>query len=423
MNAGWVRGEYLGLQIPAHAGALRDGGPEFLTEAFRASSALPDGATVRAITEVREFRGGSTGRKALLSVDYDSADLPTDLFVKFSRDLDDPARDRGRTQMEFEVRFALLSRISDFPVAVPRCLFADYHGASGTGLLITDRVAYGESGIEPHYDKCMDYLIPDPLDHYVALLGALGRLAGTHKSGRLPGELVERFPADMESLSVGERVPYSPDQLQRRVGRLADLAEAQPGLLPANICAPQFLSQLERDVPRIAELESAIWRHLAAEPDYIALCHWNANVDNAWFWRDSRDRLQCGLLDWGCVGQMNLAMAVWGAMCGAETEMWNRHLDELLGVLIDEFRSAGGPALDVATLRRFVMLYAAVMGTAWLLDVPSYLLRLLPDQVADRFDTRIAGDEQARSLQLMMTNFLNLWQRNDFGALLDEAVG
>ena len=49
----------------------------------------------------------------------------------------------------------------------------------------------------------------------------------------------------------------------------------------------------------------------------------------------------------------------------------------LLAVLIDEVRGAGGPALDAATLRRFVMLYAAVMGTAWLLDVPSYLLRLL----------------------------------------------
>ena len=423
MNDGWVRGDHLGLDIPAHADALRDGGPAFLTEAFRASSALADGGSVRAVTDLREFRGGSTGRKALLTVDYDRAELPTDLFVKFSRDLEDPARDRGRSQMEFEVRFALLSRTPDFPIAVPDCLFADYHSASGTGLLITDRIRYGESGVERHYDKCMDYLMPAPLDHYMALLGALGRLAGTHKSGRLPGELVEHFPVDMESLSVGERVPCMPEQLQRRVGRLADLAAAQPGLLPANIFSPQFLSQLERDVLRVTEQESAVWRYLAADPDYVALCHWNANVDNAWFWRDSGNGLQCGLLDWGCVGQMNLAMAVWGAMCSAETDMWDRHLDELLGVLVDEFRRAGGPALDAATLRRFVMLYAAVMGTAWLLDVPSYLLRLLPERVPDRFDARIAGDEQARSRLLMMTNFLNLWQRHDFGALLDDTVG
>ena len=119
MDDRWVRGDHVGLDIPAHADALRDGGPAFLTEALRASSALPDGASVRAITDLREFGGGSTGRKALLMVDYDRADLPTDLFVKFSRDFDDPTRDRGRTQMEYEVRFALLSRAPNFPIAVP----------------------------------------------------------------------------------------------------------------------------------------------------------------------------------------------------------------------------------------------------------------------------------------------------------------
>ena len=107
--------------------------------------------------------------------------------------------------MEFEVRFALLSRRPGFPIAVPKCLFADYHGPSGTGLLITERIPYGDSGIEPHYDKCMDYAMPDPVGHYRALLGALGRLAGTHKAGRLPAELVDQFPVDMERLSVGER--------------------------------------------------------------------------------------------------------------------------------------------------------------------------------------------------------------------------
>ena len=59
------------------------------------------------------------------------------------------------------------------------------------------------------------------------------------------------------------------------------------------------------------------------------------------------------------------------------------------------------------------------MGLAWLLDVPSYLSKLLPEPVSDRFDPRIAGDEQARSRLLMMTNFLNLWSTNDIAGALD----
>ena len=29
----------------------------------------------------------------------------------------------------------------------------------------------------------------------------------------------------------------------------------------------------------------------------IALCHWNANIDNAWFWREPDGALRCGLID------------------------------------------------------------------------------------------------------------------------------
>ncbi len=43
---GWVRGDYLGLDMPAHTDALRDGGPRFLTEAFRATGALASDGTV-----------------------------------------------------------------------------------------------------------------------------------------------------------------------------------------------------------------------------------------------------------------------------------------------------------------------------------------------------------------------------------------
>ncbi len=95
-----------------------------------------------------------------------------------------------------------------------------------------------------------------------------------------------------------------------------------------------------------------MWDYLADHPDYVALCHWNANVDNAWFWRDHDGMLHCGLMDWGCAGQMNVAMALWGAMSGAETDLWDHHLDELLGLFVDEVRRCGGPDLGVPQLQR-----------------------------------------------------------------------
>ena len=286
-NHRWVVGDQFGLAFPADPVGLRSGGTRFLTDAFRVAGVLGDDNSVTRIKEFREVAGGSTGRKVAMEVEYDKAvaGLHTDLFVKFSRDLDNPIRDRGRTQMEPEVRFASLSRVPEFPIAVPYVQFADYQHRSGTRMLITERIRYGDKGIERHYHKCLDYEMPEPLDHYRALLTALARLAGTHRSGCLPAGLTSRFPLDVAAATVGDRAPLSPDKLERRFTQLAEFVATHPALLPANVGSPEFLARLREDVPRIAHHEHTIAGQLAADSDYVALCHWNANIDNAWFWR------------------------------------------------------------------------------------------------------------------------------------------
>ena len=115
---------------------------------------------------------------------------------------------------------------------------------------------------------------------------------------------------------------------------------------------------------------------------------------------------------------MNLAMAIWGSMCSAETDMWNTYFDSLLDHFVAEFVAAGGAPLDVSELRRHLLTYVAIMGPAWLLDVPGHLLKRLPEAVAGRFDPRVADSEQTRSRLLMMTNFLNLWANSDMSTVL-----
>lgn len=422
----WVTGDALGLRLPTHAGALREGGASFLTEAFRASGALAADNRVTRITQCEECPGGSTGRKLLLAVEYArcAAGLHRDLFVKFSRDFDDPIRDRGRTQMELEIRFAQLSRMSGFPIAVPVCYYADYHAASGTGVLITQRIGFGREGIERHYDKCRDDELPEPLAHYQALLTAVARLAGAHKAGRLPAGISEQFPFDPSRLTVGERAPYTAKQLQNRVARYAEFALAHPALLPTNLRTPAFIVRLSEEVVRFPEHERAIRANLGSRPEFVALCHWNANVDNAWFWRGGQGQLECGLMDWGCVSQMNVAMAIWGALSAADTALWDRHLDELLALFVAEFRRCGGPALDLAVLKQQLMLYVALMGLTWLLDAPAYLRMLVPDlaDVQSRHDPRIRDNEAARTQLQMLTTFLNLWETQDFGGVLREIL-
>jgi len=423
----WVRGDISGMHIPATGAALRAGGEPFLTRAFRSSGALTGANSVARVTHFEEWRGGSTGRKALMTVAYENPapGLHTELFVKFSRDFDDPLRDHAKVQMESEVQFAAMSRAQDFPVAVPACLFADYHAASGTGILITQRIAFGEGGIERHYDKCMDYEIPDQLAHYRALVRELARLSGTHKGGRLAGNAADKFPFDPDRLSVSTRAPYTDVQLRSRLGRLVEFAPRHPHLLAAGLTDAAFLARFVQEAPCLWEQQAAIKSFLNSNLKFIALCHWNANIDNAWFWRDADGRVACGLMDWGHASQMNIAMSLWGALSGAEISLWDDHFDALLELFAAQFRECGGPAIDTDELRLHLWLYIALMGLTWMLDVPALLQKRIPDldSVENRFDARIKDNELVRTQLHMMNTFLHLWQVKDFGAALRRFLG
>jgi hypothetical protein len=115
-------------------------------------------------------------------------------------------------------------------------------------------------------------------------------------------------------------------------------------------------------------------------------------------------------------------MAIWGAMSGAETELWDVHLDELLQLFVTEVHRRGGPHLDPARLRRHTLLYAAAMGVAWLLDVPALIHKRFETVPSTRKDPRIRHDESVRAPLQMLSNLLSAWERYCIGDLLDAAL-
>ena len=419
----FLPGDFTGLDIPAHAEALRRGGERFLTAAFQRFGSLTPNNQITKITRFETFSGGNSGHKIVLSVEYanNSKELPRDLFVKFSRDFNDAFRDRRRHELDAEVRLALLSRSRAFPVAIPTAVFADIHTASGTGLLITQRIAYGVNGVEAQHRKCMDHQLANPLEYYRSIVSTLAKLAAAHKSGKLATEVEQFFPFDLDASIAADPIPWSEQQLLERVSLFADFASRYPQLVPANIRTPQFLARMRQDVIRLLREEKAIKRFLHADPDFIALCHYNANIDNAWFWRDAAGTLHCGLLDWGRARQMNVAYALWGALCCASFDIWDSHVDELLDLFVRELHAGGGPRLKPSLLKLHLELYAAVMCLATMMDAPKLVLERSP-QIATASsleDPVFHQHEFARSFLHVFLAFLHLWERRDFGASLD----
>jgi hypothetical protein len=360
-------------------------------------------------------------------VTYETSDpgLPEHLFVKFSRDLDNEARDRGKRQMESEVRFGLLSQIPDFPVAVPTCLFAEYNLESGSGLLISERIQFGTAGVEPHHPKARDYEVPDLLEHYDALVTALARLAGSHRAGRFPADVMAHFEPRPAKATSRRPAPTTPDLVRERVAAYADFATRYPHLLPATIRSDAFLAELLREAPRSIEHADAL-RAATREGarGLIAFCHWNANIDNAWFWRDDAGELACGLMDWGNVGQMNLVTALVSCLTFAEPDFVIEHLDHLLGVFARVFADAGGGHLDAGALKLAFARHVVAGGLLWPLGAVPLLERHVADlaSVTNRFDPRIAQDEFPRTQLHLLTTYLMLWRHFDARSVIDAAI-
>jgi hypothetical protein len=420
------RGDATGMDIPAHPEALMAAGPEFLTRALQHFGTLAADNAITAFS-AKPCPGGSTGKKLFLTLETLRPEPGLDrvVFAKFSRDFDDDRRDWQRTEMAGEARFVALSRNPDFPIRVPRGFFADYHAETGTGLVITECIAYGEGAIEPHRRKCLDWqTMADPLPYYRASVTALARLAAAHKSGRLAPDIDAQFPWDPVTGSA-DLILYSDDELAAELEHCRAFARDCPQLLPEEVRTPEFLAQMERDTWVIRENEAAIRAALAANPAMIALNHWNSHIDNCWFWRDGAD-LHCGLIDWGRVGQITFGSALWGGLSAAHHDIWDHHLDDLLTLFVREYAEHGGPVITLADLKQHLALHMAAMGVARVLAFPEIIRFRQPQcpQASGPHDPMFepVAVDAARNCLSVYTVFLKHWRRENFGEVVRRVI-
>lgn len=418
----FVTGDFTGLPVAAHPAALLDAGPDYLTRVFRAYGAIGAENAVTRIVTVEPCLAGNSGEKLFLTIDYarDEPGLDRALFVKFSRHFDDAFRDRRRGETDGEVRIAALSRLPGFPVACARPYFADIESATGTGVLITQRIAFGEGGVEPLRHKCMDHELGNPLEHYEATARALARLAAAQKAGRLSPQLEDLFPFDRAAAMADLPLHADAAGFADKIEAIMRFIAQCPRLFAPDVSEAGFLERLRADALAFHAHQAAVRRFLFADADFVALTHWNSNIDNAWFWRGGDGVLECGLLDWGMVRQTNLAWGLWGGQSAADRAMLEAHVDHLLRLFAREYANQGGPQVDLARLGLHYDLSVMLIGLALMADAPLIVEARAPRaaEAAGLLDPLIVQDQVAHGFLHVFGNFLNLWERRDFGRSL-----
>jgi len=417
-----VIGEETGTEFPTTIESFRKVGADFLTRAFHAVGTLPADDRVTAITRADEFVGGGMGRKLLLDVEYERGEgLARQLFVKFPLDEGHPQRELFTWPMQAEVRFYLLSIRTPLPVPIPTAFFADFNGDALCGILITERIGYGEGRIEPALEKCQDFLLDDQFERYLVVSRANAALAGEHRAGKLGPTVGEKFRFPGPRQIGGERFPYSQADVDLRIEKLRTYANKAPHLLPKNFATTEFIDRFARETSLVLKHQDMIYGYLNAASDFIALCHWNINIDNAWFWRDAENRLGVGFLDWGSAGQMNIVRAFWGMVCAAELDLMDEKREELMAAFVEQYRAAGGPAISLDEFRFLYRLAISVDAFHWMIDAPTIVETHLPDYhtVDDRFDPRLQRVFLARAQQHILTVMLNEFS----SANVEDAIG
>lgn len=405
-----VRGDETGVAFPSTIESLTKQGPEFLTRAFRAVGTLSADNRVTAIARAEEFIGGGMGRKLLLDLEYArDEDLGRELFVKFPLDEGHPQRADFTWPMQAEARLYLLSLRCPLPVAVPRTYFADFNQEQMCGIVITERVAYGQNGIEPRIDKCEDYLLDNQYERYRAVARANAALAGAFRVGSTETGVGKIFPFPGLHQVSGERLPYSQTEIDQRIAKLREYAKNAPQLLPKNFASEDFLDRFEHEARLVLENQDRIFGHLNSATEFIGLSHWNINIDNAWFWRDDRAELKVGFLDWGSAQQMNIARGFWGMICAAEIELIDAHRTDLMSAAVESYREAGGPAITPEGFEFMYRLTAAVDAFYWMINAPIIVEMHLPNyaEMADRHDPRLHNTFLARAQSHILTVMLN----------------
>jgi hypothetical protein len=191
-----------------------------------------------------------------------------------------------------------------------------------------------------------------------------------------------------------------------------------PQLFPGDLDVERFIAE----VPMVLELAEAVRRELNHADAMVALCHWNLNLDNAWFERQPDGTLAAGLLDWGSVGQMNIAQSFFGITCAAEPDFLARHERSLVELFVERYAIAGGPVVSAERLHFLVKLSMAVLGTAWMLDAPAIVSRELPNyaSAADRFDPLLTDHFLARAQTHLLWVFISEWGNQDIGGALRQ---
>lgn len=432
-------GMIYGLEFPFNAALMKEMGAVWLTKAFQTAETVPPDAKVTELVSVTEFVKGGAGSKFIFEVKWNksSPNLHKKLFAKIPFPYDGKTRSdrmamsvnqQGQEMLEINTYRLLESR---FPFRIPRYYFGDISNQTTNFILITECVPYGEQEgdlkMEPAYHKFKDWELAGPAEEYYYLLIRIGaNLAGAYKNGDLgpPGLLDKVFGSagdrPVDQWGMGPKNTGLKDaEFKMKIAMGADFVTgAGKELFPPECKTPEAVNRYMTVLSKVnAYTAEARW-WCNRDQDYIAWTHINLNVDNVFFWRDKKEVLDAGVLDWGGVTCDSVGYKLWWWLYSCEYDFLAANIDGLIQCLAETYEGTCGLKLSTAELKQQFILSALLQGIGVLGAVP-LIYRMCPKKewksITHRRDPRIANDvDGTGNLRIYVGTFVTIVQMINF---------
>lgn len=283
-------------------------------------------------------------------------------------------------------------RFGRLPFKSPKMYFCDMCRRTTNFINIVEKIPYARTGTMtvnpgeyyPAPEKYKDWALPNNgVELYYAHTKAMAQFFAWHRKVRETSDQLERVFMPSEQLkailgvheAVAASGPYNsplrdsalgkflstdPVTMQMAAGAgfpahtakgFLDMAvdfiqNSCPQAFPPELLESKYFDKFKTEAEDMSKYCGDMNWYMSAIPEYFALCHPNAQVDNAFYWKSDAGEVQCGLLDWGGISHANIPTCLGNGWMGAEPEVMEEHEEKLIQLFVDEYEKVTGFRFD-----------------------------------------------------------------------------
>jgi hypothetical protein len=373
----------------------------------------------------------------------------TDVFKAKDMGIDPFYRWKLSANGDYEAQEATIYRFLGpiFPFECPKYYFADICRENTNYCLITEKIPYPKGGngtvykpydVLPVAEKYFDFQLEPRMRYemYYCIMKAQARMAAWGKLGFFDVAPPEMRGMTMAQPTIGQfpwpvKLTEKKRAVKAKAGETAAklwqelLCDKAKGLYPAEHTSHSFVTAVANCCREAVAYKDEIYLYGGLFPDMVGFQHSNLQSDNAYYWRNDQDEMDCGLIDWGGASPGNYCNRMGGSVTSAEGEILDEHEEGLLKCFIEEYYKECGIKIDFDEMQRQWWLnycfYLAQLGTSIELEIFRETPRDEWKHIDSVWHSKVVGRWNVRCYVFMIgtaLKYLHLrWVKNGKGRL------